>query len=353
MEIRELVLHRMPEPEYGSLDIIAGQLPMVSRPGGARKLVLGAARNPQKTFLWQLIWIIGALICTTSMLLSYFILGQQTKSTAFVWAGFQLIWLGMRILVYHVADPPVPTSHRMLVAQPLATLPTHMKQRVTDLTFALAKRQIYAHPRGRHAYDDDDLSSSSMLKVLLDDIVSPTHYPLPDIYLPSVRVNIKAVFGDTLLSSAVWMTGTHITPMELYDSCIVVFSLASCNIPNAPTKTIAIPAARVLSDGRSVPAARVDLEGTAPLFIPKGASNKGYDLTWWYWVPCGSGLWLQMKSDDLTILGQHQVDVMDDTQVSALLRAGNMNISLTGIDDVKRTVDLSRKARQSLLDLLN
>jgi len=339
----------MPEREYGDLDIVAGQLPMVGRPGGARKVVLGAARNPKRSFLWRLMWTIGALICTISILLSYFLLGQQEHTTVFVWAGFQLLWLGMRILVYHVADTPDLAGHRMLVAQPLATLPADMKQRVRDLTFALAKCQTFIHPRSQLAYEDD-VFSSDLLKVLL--VVSPNYYPLPNDHLPSIRVNVKAVFGDTSLSSAVWMSGINIAPMELYDSCIVVFSIASSTTSNTTPRTIAVPAARVLC-GLPIPKLPVDIEDKTPTFIPRGAPNSGQGLIWWYWVPCSSGLWLQIKSEDLTILGQRQVDVVNDTQVSARLNAGDMNVSLSRVDEVKEVVALSRKARQSLLELLD
>jgi hypothetical protein len=350
IQASEILLGRRPEPEVGTLDIVAGHLPMVSRPGGPRKIVLGAAENPRTSLLWRLFWVVGALVSMASIALSYMIMGNQPRSVVFIWAGFQLLWLGIRILVHHLADPANHMALRILIARPWATLPVQLKERVIDLTFALAKFQSLVHPRGQAQYAGDTFATSDFTLVS-DGIKPPNLYPLPDSNPSSFPAEIKAVFGDTLLSSAMWIAGTNTTPMDLYDSCIVVFTIRQSNHAASPRRSIAVPAARVLSGVTNL---TFDAEKSMPTYIPKGAPNLGYGLIWWYWIPCRTGLWLQIQVPvQAKTLGIHQADVRTDSQVSALLAAGTLNIGLKDVEDVKSVVNFSRKARESCLELLS
>ncbi|KAJ7099268.1 hypothetical protein B0H15DRAFT_541536 [Mycena belliarum] len=354
IQVQELWLGRRPEPELGALDIVAGHLPMVGRPGGARKVVLGAAKNPKKSTVWRALWATGALVSTASILSSYIIMGNQPSAVSFIWAGFQLLWLAIRILIYHLADPANPMAARMLVVRPWLNLPAELKERVINLTFALAEFQSTIHPRGQAQYAGDVFSASE-LTLISDGIKPPNLYPLPDLHLPSFPIEIKAVFGDTVLSSALWITGAETTPMELYDSCIVVFSVRQSNQVASPRRSVAVPAARVLSGSSVGPMMRlVDSESTMPIYVPKGAPNAGYGLTWYYWIPCRTGLWLQIKLPaEAKTAGIHQAEVCTDAQISALLSAGTLNIGLKDVGEVKAVVALSRKARESCLELLS
>ncbi|KAJ7496517.1 hypothetical protein FB451DRAFT_1207977 [Mycena latifolia] len=349
MQVQEILLGRHPEPEMGTLDIIAGHLPMVSRQGGRRKVILGAAENPKTSVLWGIFWATGALVSTASIILSYIIMAEQPRSVVFIWAGFQLLWLTVRILIYHLADPANPMALRILVVRPLPSLPAQLKERVIDLTFALAQCQSMIHPRGQPQYADDTFSTSE-LTLVSDGIKPPNLYPLPDVHPHSFPVEIKAVFGDTALSSAMWITGSNATPMDLYDSCIVVFSIRQSNHAASPRRSVAVPAARVLSD----PMTKFDAENIMSTYVPKGAPNGGSGLIWWYWIPCRMGLWLQIQVPvRAKTSGIHQADVRTDAQVSALLAAGTLNIGLRDVDEVKGVVALSRKAREACLELLS
>ncbi|KAJ7478683.1 hypothetical protein B0H11DRAFT_2234146 [Mycena galericulata] len=354
IQIHEFLQSRHPEVDLGSLDIITGQLPMVSRRGGPRKLVLGAAENPRSSFHWRGLWAVGALVSTASTILSYVVMGDQPRSVVFTWAGFQLLWLGMRILVHHFADAVNPMASRILAVRPWTTLPAQLKERVIDLTFALAQCQAEIHPRGPLQYINDSFSGND-LTLISDGIRPPNLYPLPDLNpseSSSLPVEIKAIFGDTSLSSAMWMTGAYTTPMDLYDSCIVVFTIRQSNHAAAPRRSVAVPAVRVLA-GASM--TFDDTEKTMPNFVPKGAPNLGYGITWCYWIPCRTGLWLQIKIPSPTskTVGVHQADVLTDAELSTLLSAGTLNIGLKDIDEVKAVVELSRKARESFLELLS
>ncbi|KAJ6468044.1 hypothetical protein DFH09DRAFT_508254 [Mycena vulgaris] len=349
VEIREMILGRRPEPALGTVDIIAGQLPMISRRGGGRKIVLGAAENARAGVVWRLFWLLGAAVSAVSILFSYITLGQQDPRVVLIWTGFQFLWLGVRILIYHVTDPANPMALRMLVARSWANLPKELKERVFELACGLAQCQMFVHPRGRRQYIEDTFSYRQ-LGIILDGSDPTTLYPLPPARLSSVALQLTAVLGDTLLSSVMWITGSKITPMDLYDSCILVFSLPKTK--SVASRMIAVPAVRVLS-GTSE--SSVDLEySLGATFIPKGAPNRGYGQTWWYWVPCGEGLWVQIRRPtEHRILDSCEGEIRTDAQVSELLASGTLHIGLTAVEEVRTTLELSRKAGDVLIELFS
>jgi len=55
----------------------------------------------------------------------------------------------------------------------------------------------------------------------------------------------------------------------------------------------------------------------------------------------------------MTALGKRTAEVLGGEQVTALLGAGNLNISLVHVKEVEEIVRLSRKATESLLYLLH
>ncbi|KAF8152857.1 hypothetical protein K438DRAFT_1623021, partial [Mycena galopus ATCC 62051] len=349
VEIREMILRRRPEPTLGTVDIIAGKLPMISRGGGGRKIVLGAAENARTGLVWRLFWLLGAAVSAVSILFSYIILGQQDPRVVLIWTGFQFLWLGLRILVYHVTDPADPMALRMLIARSWANLPKELKKRLFELICGLAQCQTFVHPRGRRQYIEDTFSSHQ-LGIILHGSDPATLYTLPSTRPSSVALQLTAVLGDTLLSSAMWITGSEITPMDLYDSCIVIFSLPKSK--SVASRTIAVPAVRVLSRTSESP---VDSEySLGATFIPKGAPNRGYGQTWWYWVPCGEGLWIQIRRPtEHPILGSCEREIRIDAQVSELLASGTLHIGLTAVEEVRTTLELSRKAGDVLAELFS
>jgi len=94
-----------------------------------------------------------------------------------------------------------------------------------------------------------------------------------------------------------------------------------------------------------------DTEKRTPAFVPRG-TGEGYVQTWLYWIPCGPNRWLQVQSKSLTVLGRCTAEVLNDGQLSALLRAGTLNISLTHAKEVKEVVELSRVGVEALFKLL-
>jgi len=230
-----------------------------------------------------------------------------------------------------------------------------MKLRVVNLALGVARYQIHSHPRGLSAYNGDSFSAHQISKILATSNLQQD-YMLSNRNVQTVDLNVHVVIGETVLSSVSWMVGSTLTPMDLYDSCIVVIK---CPISEKdPHGFIAIPAVRVISQiGPWIGSPNgKDYEPGEPIFIPRGAGVGGPDSKvrqWIYWIPCGSGKWLHVRIPNTSVLGKCTVEVVNDMQVTKMLSVGNLNISLKEVDDVKEVLDISRKATNHLLSLLN
>ncbi|KIK65908.1 hypothetical protein GYMLUDRAFT_239588 [Collybiopsis luxurians FD-317 M1] len=318
--------------EVGPIDLLTGQLPTVKLPGGPRLIVLGVHRNPRRTAWWCVAWSIGALVCTGSILFTYASLSSQPSVIVILWTGFQVFWLVARLTVHYFTAPS--DRQRILVATALDRLSPDLKGRVLNLTMALGKYLIYIHPRGYAVYQQD-LFSSQNLQTILDCLSN--QYPVEDV----ASVTVKAVIGDTVLSAAAWVLGLNIHPMDLYDSCIVMFDYAG--------KTISIPAIRVLSGPISPAKVVTDPEKPyGPSFVPKGSPNLGYDLTWHYWVPAGHRQWIHLAVPGIGALGKHDMKLVTDAEVNSVLSAGQLNIGLTKVEELRETVKASTTVAQAL-----
>jgi hypothetical protein len=456
LEIHDIITSRRPVEIDSHLDLIAASpLPTTKCLGGPRKIVLGASPNSRASSLWwKFFWIVTGTLQTLFIVLSYFLLGQQKAAFVFTWAGFQLFWLVARILIFNLTENMHPMADRPMKGSRLEALSPSMKLRVANLVLAVGQYQAHVHPRNWDGYLDDSFSTRQIARLLTPENMSRVYPLLPaissDRTIPSpmsaaasrtIKVNVLAVIGDTTLSSAAWMLGnSEDSPMDLYDSCIVVFQVTSSSFPspNFPsshstalypsslgtfdnenlspipippqtspqtqtqtqTRILAIPAARVFSAHSQwfdIIAAQSSggEDGLEPLFIPRGAGRQvnADKKIWIYWVPCAfdgeEEKWLQIKSSpsaspvtsfspsasastlDTTttntkkptpthltsttptakvysVLGHQLAEVLDDTQLSAMLGAGKLNISLKNAQEVKGVVDMSRRASERL-----
>jgi hypothetical protein len=353
LEARELYLARWPEDADGHVDILAGRLPTMAHSGGVRKIIIGAPRNPRTSVWWRMIWAVGAFVCTLCLILTYMLMRQQTNNIVFIWAGFQVSWMFVRIGVYHF-EPSDVVTRRMLAERPWHTLHAPTKARVLELVVACARYQTLVHPRGPSVYNGDSFTSSELASILIDTPLRK-HYPLPDGgHYDHITVNVWAVVGDTTLASAAWVSGSSgLGPRDFYDCCIVSLSVESSSVLPAHAK-VAVPAVRFFQGTPvTVPRVAFDVEtNPMPQFIPKGAPNTGGG-TWWYYVPCENSLWFLIKRETPnTITGKHKAEIVNDAQITATLSRGNMNISLTHVDEIKRTAELSEIARQAVIKLL-
>ncbi|KAF8904706.1 hypothetical protein CPB84DRAFT_653203 [Gymnopilus junonius] len=453
LEVHDIITARRPVEVDGHLDLVAASpLPTTKRVGGPKKVVLGASPNTHTGPWWKFFWIVTGTLQTLTIVFSYFLLGQQRTEFVFVWAGFQLFWVIARILIFNLTEHTHPMSDRPMKGSRLESLSSSMKLRVANLVLAVGNYQAHMHPRNIDAYLDDSFSTRQIARLLAPENMSevfplqPRHarahsntslntlVPSPStasfsssslsvasektLSAPAPRtskVNILAVIGDTALSSAAWMLGnSKFGPMDLYDSCIVVFEVTSSPLSSSTTinsinsekptsRIVAVPSARVFS-ARSqwfdiIAASNED--ALEPLFIPRGAGSQvnADEKTWLYWVPCENGEWLQIKSTTslsapststssnslstspsasnpnlsstppskpsslprlgntstakvYSVLGHQLAEVLDDKQLSGLLGAGKLNISLKDAQEVRGVVDVSRRASEALMAFL-
>ncbi|KAF8345103.1 hypothetical protein F5887DRAFT_917629 [Amanita rubescens] len=362
---REMFLARR-LADIGNLDTVIGELPTWKKAGGEKKVVLGLPAEPRTSIWWRLMWSIGALLHIVSLALTYFILSKMTPAFTLMWAGFQVAWLACRILTYYFTESmPEPMADRMMVGRQWQDLDVLMRTRVLNLTLAVAQYQIHVHTRGIESYTDDSFSTLHIMNLLSEPQKLQMSCELPCHFdqskSSSIEIEITAMIGDTVLSSAMWMIGSDVSPMDTYDSCLVFFhfppppplpSSPYLGPPLAPS-TFAIPAARV---GHSMGEfMKPDAEKSTPVFVPRGTvvAPSARTQTWWrIWIPCGPNRWLQIQSKNQTMLGRCTAEVLDDGQLSALLGAGTLNISLSRAEEVKEVVEFSRVGVEALFSLL-
>ncbi|KAF5355311.1 hypothetical protein D9758_006017 [Tetrapyrgos nigripes] len=452
LEAKDFMRARRPIEVDSHLDLVAASpLPTTKCLGGPKKVVLGAATNPRRGPWWKFFWITTGILQTLTVILSYVLLGQQKSRVVLIWAGFQLFWVIARILIFSLTEHRDPNANRPMKPHKLESLPLSMKLRVMNLVLGVGSYQAHVHPRNLWAYLDDSFSTQQIARLLvpenmceefpleprhtlttnllekLDSLVpSPTlvsssislaspKFPTSPSSLSSnsettlsgpipriMKINILAVIGDTALSSAAWMLGnTKYAPMDLYDSCTIVFevispspssssstTLTSISSGRPTSRIVAIPSARVFSASSLWYdiAARGDEEAVGPLFIARGAGNPAEsEKMWIYWVPCKGGEWLQIKSGPsglttsdsssavnsasasrsktpvgntpnagkvYSVLGHQVAEVLDDQQLSRILGAGSLNISMKHAEEVGGVVEVSRRASEDLVAFL-
>ncbi|GJJ14360.1 hypothetical protein Clacol_008624 [Clathrus columnatus] len=355
IEIHEIRLKRIPLSREGEMDIIAGTLPIVTHPGGPKKIVLGLARTVGQTFWWSLFWGVGAVLCTICLLMTYFIMGQQNQGVSFVWICFQTLWMLARMGSHHFGDFEDPHKHRML-AEKVGDVggPKLWKHRVLRLTASVARYQTLLHPRGEMAYKNDCYSIKQLCilyqQPILDSFpLSPTQEAATAI--STIELNIVRIVGDPILSSAAWIVGTKLTPMDVYDCCIVTFSITADNGDGAAQpRVFSVPASRVYS----YMAPKPDSEENISLrqYVPKGTPNTGNRMFWWYFIPAIGNKWLVIRRAAELGLEKAEGRMMSNAQLAEQLLSSQLDVDIKDVRDIRKIVDLSQLVCRSYLSQL-
>ncbi|KAL9125924.1 MAG: hypothetical protein Q9217_004945 [Psora testacea] len=321
------------------VDMVAGQLPTPIRAGGQRRLLLGAPQNVRHSVYWKISWGIGSIVCTASVIVTYIILGSQETTIFAIWTGFQFSWLALRSVYYHFSEATEKIFHHpILLKNDWKTLSVQFKMRVQRLISAISKYQMLIHPRGPYCYEEDLSSYDNAHNVQYRFILTPE-----DLNEGKVKLSVTSVIGDTLLSSTAWLFGSKLSGMDLYDSCIVLLDLDGT--------TVAIPSARVMSGKRTLHVSDEET-GIGPLFPPRGGSNTGKDLSWWYWIPCRAGLWLQAHSEDMKFLGKRTASIVSDEQLTKKLMSGELFVGISEVGHVYEIIRNSVAGFEGLQNLL-
>jgi len=333
------------EEQRSHVDLLTGQLPTPIKPGGHRKVFLAAPANNRHKLTWTIVWAVGGLTGVVSVIGCYILLGNQSKDTFYIYMAFQILWLALRSVFFHFAEGSDKIfNHPSLSVRSYESLSPELKTRVKDLVFALSLYQRRVHPRGEYFYVDD-LQNIDVLETILPEIPLQDVQPVPR---KSGKFNIKidGVVGDTMLSSAAWTFGSKLTSMDVYDSCIVIFSIGG--------RKVAVPSARVITDVR--PDTPKDEElSQEKKFPPRGGSNSGGPSVHWnYWIPCsgGDGDWLHIRTQGLYVRGDQEAILVTDAQVTEKLSSGEFFNSLTHVGEVREIVRNSSLGCQVLERML-
>lgn len=367
VEVNDLNKTRRPHDPDSHVDMLSGQLPRMTHggAGGTRKIILGVSQNTRNTTRWKIMWGMGVLVCLPTFILTYIVLSHESNKILSIWVCFQILWTFVRIIVHHFAEPMSNSADRIVGERFWSTLPSPLKYRVVKLMSALASYLTSVHPRGEIAYRTAAVAPEE-LRIIIFDSSPNLYYPLPQAIdsfaAPKkklIEIDITAVIGDPTLSSAAWIAGArHLTPTDLYDCCIISFRICTLK-RDAPPQIITIPCARVLSGipifskiwPQIVDEEISRLPGPPRQFVPKHTGNAGGN--WCYFLPCEPGLWLYFKKDMTEdVVGKYTAEALTDIQVTAMLAEGDMNISLSHVDDIKQIVDFSEQARQILVQIL-
>lgn len=368
VETHEMIVARRPPVLHGKIDIIIGQFPSLTQHTESPRrswVVIGAPRNPRKTMWWKALWALGALICPFVTGFTILSLAQQTNEIVLLWLMFQALWLLGRMLVHHSAGSPRQTiAPRLLYKRSWETLSDTFRDRVVNLLMALSKYTISVHPRREDAYRDNVSTASELRRIIIE---TPTlsNYPLSlqnGLLQPSnlnrlqADIEIDAVIGDPTLVSAVWLANVPgLTFENMYDTCILRLKLP----PSGTTCRYAtIPSVRFNSGVSVSEPSTFDEEtnqplDTTPQFLPKGQLRDSLSA-WWYLIPAGDRRWLIVKhAVENSVIGKHSAELVSDERVTAILSRGHLLISTAHVDDVKSALGNSRKARETLTEILS
>ncbi|RYO92976.1 hypothetical protein DL766_009920 [Monosporascus sp. MC13-8B] len=333
-------------------DYLAGDLPSVQFVAQHRKIMLSVPPNVREHIGWRMTWAFGALICTGTLVATYIFIGAQPKTATYVWLGFQVLWLVVRSVFFHIAQE----TDSIQQGVPKLVRERELRKygfRILSLASGVSQYQTLLHPRMPYCYTEDIHDPIAIYRLVKtsEHLFNKTQIAL-NVRLEKFHggqvttdVEIKAVIGDTLLSSIAWLLGSPYTSMDLYDCCLVALEVGS--------RTVMIPSARVLSGHvKEVRQPRVDPEaGIVGEHTPRGAVNDGVDIGWVFWVPLDPDRWLYFVGD-LNFIGRQRMEVLSSADVTKRLSMADLFVSLRDVRDVEEAVKKSRVVGRLLVDLL-
>ena len=323
-------------------DILAGDIPTVHGPGKELRIILGVPINVRRHLAWLFTWGIGSLICLSSTVATYMILGKQNPEHFYIWALFQGLWLIARSVFFHFAvitdgRPSHPVVEKKVTSE---------RYRLLSMASGVSRHLAQVHPRTSESYLGD-LQDPWEIQSYIRTIRCELNWqkfgddrPFDDTRLASscigdfIDIDVLAVIGDTMLSSFAWIYGSDMSGMDLYDACLIVLKIDK--------QTLLVPACRVLSGNvRQAQNPPADTEnGNSPLFIPMLGPCRGPDNGWAYWIPIGSDRWLYLVCG-LDSLVLQRAEVLHSEEVTRRLMLGTLWVSLTNVEDVKVQVERS------------
>lgn len=211
--------------------------------------------------VWRVVWGLGSIVCTSSLIVTYIYLASQTRNQFYTWASLQVIWLLLRSTYFHLAKRKDEALPHLMLPQNAAC----HGQQLLRLCAGISQYQIATHLRGQHCYLDDARDANAVAGVLkttqwIADTASKSSAASPP---HNSQIEIVAVIGDTFLSSVSWIREHNLGGFDLYDSCLVAVKTTPTDKKGGGgggERTILVPGARVLSGKARQARSVVDME---------------------------------------------------------------------------------------------
>lgn len=278
--------------------------------------------------------------------------GEQSTRVVYLWLAFQVFWVFLRTLAYHIIPDASGVPNVNLTSQRLEYVSAISRMRVLRLLLIASLLQTYEHVPAYESYLEDIQSMSSpqqLISVLQRAQWSITDSLSSEVNLAPGKARIEAVIGEELLRTIVWMSDAKIDNTDIYDAVTVLICMDS-------GKQYLVPGVRVMAGKLIRPTS--DPEALGPSFDLPGTVNKEKAGFWVYWLPIknqGSHRynWLEIQCDPFSVLGVlHGHRVLTDTALDKKLAAGILSIGLRSTTDLERALKASRACSQLLLDTL-
>lgn len=317
-------------------DIVAGVLPTPLHLGGKGKVVLGIPANVRRHPLWRTLLALGTFCNVAGLLGTFIFLGKEPSNIIYMWVGFQALWLISRTVVFYFVEGAAAARQGLISAKTWDEVDVEERQRVLALLGGLSRHQVSIHPRGVLAYRQDCLSFNEIV-ALFDQAQWNLTPRLPgnDNETRSWNLNIKAVAGDPLIRSAVWLTGANLNNSELYDATVAFITLGK--------GLLATPCVRVWSCD----------------CLPDSDRQRGNAhpdcgmVKWLYFIPVNSGgqdQWLHAHG--LSSIGLLMSELLSDKELDRRLQAGRYRISIHTLEDLERALAVARDSVELVMDLV-
>lgn len=345
---------------HTDVDVLAGNMPMLGRPAGQFRILLGAPGNFRHHILWKLTWLVGGVINTASLVICYFLLSSCPSRVVIAWTAFQVLWVLSRSIFFHVGSEkliyPTPKARRW------ERLDSEMRQRTLELLMALSMYQTSVHPRASSSYAED-VVDLEVIQHLFSQCAYEEEFPVNMLHSrgPPMETTLtfRAIIGDTTLSSTSWFCGSSTTPHDLYDACVAFFDVYIPD-PKDPrsknVKLLAVPCVRPLcsmSHKSATLPPDIEQDGEEQVVVPRGGYNSDdwQECEWVYWIPCSDGRWLQVISSGRKILGKCRALLLTKDELTKRLGKNELSIDIVHIAQLEEAVSLSRIAAKLAFEL--
>ncbi|KIN08983.1 hypothetical protein OIDMADRAFT_48820 [Oidiodendron maius Zn] len=334
-----------------NIDILTGDLPSIQKLGSNMKILLDAPMNVRSHVAWRIVWFLGCCVSCVSLFLVCFFLSDETVEVFYIWISFQALWLLLRIVFYHYAHKTDDVQH---VA--VRWMPPYPGPRLLSLVMALSQYQMLRHPRGVSSYSRDEQSATRIEEMVRMSIW--IHTPLsvdskmrfgsgPNLEMlrRMGTVNVESVIGDTVLSAFAWVYELSLDDMDMYDSCLVVFSVQRSQY--------LVPSVRVMSGNISqLRSSSLDKEAfvsNVPGMVQRLGPNERGDNGWVFWIPLGPNTWLHLICH-MNFLGSQHIEILDDAEVTRRLQLGTLGVSLARVEDIREVLQNSARVGQVMVE---